>query len=96
MLSAEQLLFQFTRITVAKQPEIRRPRFLGRMLAHLFHNPASRRGAERSVVRKMHPAEEINAGSECFDKYFIGMKCEFEPYSKKRIKRSNPAGISPL
>ena len=35
------------------------------------------------MVGKMHPSEKVNAGSECFDRNFIGMKRKVEFYLQK-------------
>ena len=47
-------------------------------LHNAIKHPLLRRGAQHPVVREVHPAEKIDAGSECFDKSLVRMQGELQ------------------
>jgi hypothetical protein len=71
-------------IPIRKQSPVR---FFDRLIVILtesFEHPSFRRRPQHAMIGKVHPAEEIDAGGEGTDEYFVGMQPEIEPQSKEQ------------
>lgn len=61
-----------------KHAEIRGNAFRLYIFRYILQHSSLCRRAHYSVFRKVHPAEEVHAGSERLYEYFVGMKIKLE------------------
>ncbi len=85
------------RIPVPQETKVRTKRCRRGVSTQSLYHAALRRRPQHPVIRKMRPAEEIHAGSERPDGYFMRLQLELKPIFQERSniwnERFKPAAV---